>query len=138
MRKQWALFFVSAFFLNFFWEIWHAAPLYLGWNLPARYYVLPLTDAAFIDAMMLTGILAAGIILWKKTDWFATMSRPKYCYFITASILIAAVVELKGVYWLRQWQYSPQMPTLVGLGLSPLIQLMITGLAALWLARSVR
>lgn len=63
------------------------------------------------------------------------MSGYKYTYFVIATIGIAVIVEIKAIYIFGQWSYNSLMPTVFGLGLSPLLQLAVTGMMASWLTR---
>lgn len=55
----------------------------------------------------------------------------------TTGVVPAAIIEYRKVFVFKEWSYTPLMPTLFGIGLSPLVQLSVTGLAAFWLTRRV-
>lgn len=48
---------------------------------------------------------------------------------------MAVIIEVKDIYIFEQWAYSDAMPIVFGLGVSPLLQLAVTGLTALGLTR---
>jgi hypothetical protein len=52
---------------------------------------------------------------------------------LLTGILVSGLVEYRAVYVLKEWQYGPNMPIILGIGLSPLVQISVTGLLALWL-----
>jgi hypothetical protein len=57
--------------------------------------------------------------------------------FSLAAFGLAAFVEFMAVFWLRRWAYKETMPVIFGIGLSPLVQLWITGVGALWLSHEL-
>ena len=136
------LFFIVSFLLNFFWESWHAVYLYgpLSTNFGEYMLTLPscvqlITYASLMDALLLISILIAGAVIWKHKDWWQSLDRNKYIFFIATAVVIAAIIEYKAVYIFHQWSYSQLMPTVFGLGLSPLLQLAVTGLVTRLLLR---
>lgn len=140
MVRRYTLFVLIAFLLNFVWESWHAVYLYhsgFGFDFvsstgPLRGFVRLMTYVSLMDALLLTVILLGGAVLWRTQAWFVRMDSGKYAYFIVVALFVAAVIEYKAVFLFHQWSYSELMPTLFGVGLSPLLQLAVTGLASLW------
>lgn len=65
------------------------------------------------------------------------MNGKQICTVLLAGHLLAAVIEYSKVFVTRTWTYNRLMPTIFGLGLSPLLQLSSTGLLALWLSGRV-
>jgi len=97
--------------------------------------------AASVDALLLLGIFFGGALIWKK-NWFVRNNRrdeamPRL-YIVITGIVVAAIIEYKAVYIFHQWTYSNPMPTVFGLGLSPLLQLVLTGLLATAAARRIK
>ncbi|MEX0918445.1 MAG: hypothetical protein WDZ85_00525 [Candidatus Paceibacterota bacterium] len=138
------LFATMAYLTNFFWESWHAVYFYTGhlgrsfadWPIPD--YVRLITYVSTVDIIILLTILLGGTLVWREADWFMTMTWSKYVYFIMFALTVAVWIEIKGVYLFSQWSYLPTMPTVFGLGLSPLIQLPLTGLVSLYFLRLIR
>ncbi len=129
------IFFTAAYLLNFFWETWHAVYLYQGHDLPVKNYVRMIGYVSLVDALLLTGIFAAGMFIWKNYFWFQNMNKIKYGYIVLSALVIAIGIEIKGVYIFNQWSYNELMPLFLGIGVSPLFQLAITGLLSFWLIR---
>ncbi|MEX1997764.1 MAG: hypothetical protein WEA04_03790 [Candidatus Andersenbacteria bacterium] len=136
------VFSVSTFLLNFLWESWHAVYLYQGFpdgqprqisSLPD--FVLMMTDCALTDMLLLLLVLALGAIFFKDAAWFNRRTSLSTAVFVGLAVGIAVVIEFKAVYIFHQWSYRAAMPTIFGLGLSPLVQLPLTGLLALSLTK---
>ena len=143
MASRYLVFVAGAFLLNFVWESWHAVYLYNGGfgisfdsiENSLQQFVRLMTYASSMDALFLGGILLGGSALWRNWEWFYLMNFRKYSYFILSAFFIAVVIEYKAVFLLDQWSYNDHMSTILGLGLSPLAQLAVTGLVSLWIAR---
>ena len=129
-----ALFAFMAFASNFIWESWHASYLYASHTFNLSFWPL-MVYAASIDTILLLAIFFGGTLIWKNFYWFGKDSIKVSLYFIIAGIIIAAVIEYKAVYIFQQWTYSNLMPTVFGFGVSPLVQLALTGLLSVSIAR---
>jgi len=51
--------------------------------------------------------------------------------------IVAAMIEYRAIFYYHRWLYKKAMPTLFGIGISPMVQLSITGLLAVWLTREI-
>ena len=129
-----ALFAFMAFASNFIWESWHASYLYASHTFNLSFWPL-MVYAASIDTILLLGIFFGGTVIRKNFWWFNKDSLSASLYVIITGITIAAVIEYKAVYIFNQWQYSNMMPTVFGFGVSPLVQLALTGLLSVSIAR---
>ena len=102
-----------------------------------RGFVALITRVSLVDAFILLVILIGGTIAWKSPRWWMSPRPGHYLYFVSAAVVWAAVIEYHGLSTNR-WQYSELMPTVFGLGVFPLVQLAITGISAMYLARLSR
>lgn len=127
--------FVISLVLNYMWESIHEAFLYEVFKCKADYYILMILEAAAIDASIILGIYLGVAALWKDILWFLKMRSGQLIAASTAGVLIAIFIEYRSAIVLKAWSYLPAMPTIFGIGLSPLVQLSATGLLAYWLAR---
>ena len=121
--------------LNYIWESVHEAFLYRVFKCSAELYVLMILEAAVIDASIILGIYLFVAVLWLDIFWLKTMKRNQLYASCVTGMLIAVLIEYRGVMSLKEWSYLPAMPTVFGIGISPLIQLSATGLPAFWLAK---
>lgn len=124
---------IFSYLLNFVWESFHSIFLYTGMNFDAKRYVFMINYVSIVDCFVILGIYVFVGIIWKEMFWLRKMNRMHgYAVFI-AGILIAAVIEYRNVIMLKVWNYNQFMPTMFGIGISPLFQLSITGLLACWI-----
>lgn len=129
-------YFIFAYLSNFFWETWHAVYLYESHgNISTKSYIGMIGYVSLVDAFLLLGIFAIGAMIWKNFSWYTPMSQQKRAYVVLLAMTIAIAIEIKGVYIFNQWSYSEAMPVLFGIGISPLLQLAMTGLLSVWLIR---
>lgn len=129
--------FVSSFFLNYVWESYHAVFLYEKHNFRAEKYVQMLTYVSVVDGFLIVGIYLFIAALWKDLLWLRAMNRKHIWTVCASSVALAAFIEYRNVFILKVWSYTALMPTLFGIGISPLVQLPATGLLAFWLTRKL-
>jgi len=127
----------TTFTLNFVWESLHAPYLYATHTFNLSFWPL-MTYAAGVDALLLLGIFFGGALMWRNFYWFRRDEALPRLYIVIAGIVVAAIIEYKAVYVFHQWTYSNLMPTVFGLGLSPLAQLALTGWLAMAIMRRIK
>ena len=131
------LIFILGFSLNFIWESFHAIFLYTCCqNMDAPSFVRLISYASFIDALVIS-IMYIAISLFSGFSWINKPNKRNLLIFLLLGLIIAIWIEYRGVYLLKKWSYSFLMPQIFGIGLSPLVQLVITGLIALWIVRKI-
>ena len=116
--------FVVSFLLNFLWEVQHSQ-LYTTCH---RMKLIPLVrlltwqttkDAFWIVSFFLVVVLLFGL------QGFMT-SAVQMLSFVFLLLMFAWTVE-KHALRTGRWNYSSAMPTVLGVGLSPLLELAVTG-----------
>jgi len=123
-----------AYVSNFIWESLHAPYLYASHTFNLSFWPL-MAYAAGMDALLLLSIFFAGTLIWKNFWWFRRDGVMFCLYIVITGIIVAAIIEYKAVYTFHQWTYSNLMPTVFGLGVSPLAQLALTGLLSVSIMR---
>ena len=129
--------FVFAFTFNFLWESFHAVYLYEKHDMEASLYIPMIVYVSMLDALLILGLYIGIGIVWRKILWIETFNLSQWLLFTVSGILIAGLVEYRAVYLAHRWAYRPDMPTLFGIGLSPLVQLSFTGLISIWLVKEI-
>ena len=137
-KRYFLVFFPLLFFsflLNFIWESIHAVYLYEGHSsFAAEMYVSMVIYASSVDASLILAIYLIVAIFFQNVLWLRKISRSHLVLFSVSGIIIAAFIEYRAVFIFDKWAYSELMPTIFGIGLSPLIQLAVTGMLAVYLA----
>ncbi len=121
-----AYFFLLTLLLNFAWELSHCSLYITCIEEPYKLHLLGMM--ALKDSLLLTGLLLIILYFSEKR-----INKKTYAYLFILGIAISAILE--GVsLWLQRWEYTPSMPTLFNIGISPLVQLAITSVLALWMS----
>jgi hypothetical protein len=92
--------------------------------------------ASLEDGVITLIVWMLGYLLCKSRNWFLSLSTWKVIILLVSGAVIAIAVELHALATDR-WQYSSYMPVvpLVGIGIAPLVQLIILPLPSMLLAR---
>ena len=85
------------------------------------------------DALYLFAIYILGGFFFKDFFWIRALSFRMCAFTISLGVLFAIGIEYKGLYLLSKWSYAKAMPTVFGLGISPLAELAVTGLATFFI-----
>ncbi|MFH1283809.1 MAG: hypothetical protein ABII27_09135 [bacterium] len=131
------LMFVFSYLLNFVWESFHAVYLYEDHKFSSELYVPMVHYVSTIDALIVSGIYITVSVLFRNLLWIKFMNKINIIAFLLFGLLSAIIVEYRAVYLVRKWNYNSIMPTIFGIGISPLVQLSITGILALLLTKRV-
>ena len=138
-RRQFILFFivlfVVSFVLNFVWESSHAVLLYQDHNIPSSEYLPMMWYASVMDGLSILFLCLLVALLLKDLFWINNTQKKGLALFAGLALLLAALIEYRGVYLQGRWSYNELMPVVFGIGLSPSVQLAITGVVALWVTR---
>ena len=121
--------------LNLVWEVAHVglyriSPGHLG-AVPA------LAIAHCVAGDVLLSVLAYGLAAVASGTWRWPVGRPRRGILVAValSMTFTVVAEWLSVRVLGRWSYLPTMPTVLGIGLSPLLQSIVVPAASLLLTR---
>lgn len=120
------IFFIS-FFLNLLYEICHSLLYKTCWEVPLSKYIYLILKAAVFDAVSITILFIISSLLTKSLEIIV---------FIVISLIFAFAWEkysLKN----KKWEYLPKMPLIFGVGITPFVQLVLTGLLSIYLASNL-
>jgi hypothetical protein len=119
--------FVTAFFLNFFWEVWHSQFYTTCLKMPLPKLIRLLTWQSLKDAFWISLGYTLIALLFNEIDIIHDMRA--LGAFLILAFVFAFSVEYHAIRKGR-WEYAKTMPTLFGVGLTPLFELAVTGLFA--------
>ena len=111
-----------AFAFNLAWEIAHVR-LYTIWLEADRAIIArALLHCTLGDVVIALGAFTLAGIVLRRFDW--PMARPLAgCVIVIIGAMAFTVwSEWNNVYRIGGWAYAPAMPTIYGIGLSPLLQ----------------
>jgi hypothetical protein len=138
------VFAVLTFLCNFVWEALHGAYLYrrcfgvVVSELPLQSFALLVLEAAVLDMLILTLIILIGRAVFSERNWFLSLNKKRWSYVVAATVITALLIEVGAVYLLAEWSYSRLMPTFLGIGVSPLLQLLVTALMSIGIIKIIK
>jgi len=114
-------------FFNLIWEFSHYR-LYI--DLTGIPSTIHLVIASFTDLLLISFIFLIISLFRRNMKWIVNPKKLDYLVIIILGVLIASAIE---VYFVSngRWAYTELMPTVFGIGLSPLIQLFTTSIISL-------
>jgi len=125
--------FVLAFLLNFVWESIHAVLFYAEHaSYVASFFTRMVLYASSIDALLILGVFCVGCLFFKGDCWLEHYRGKELLFTILLGLGIATIIEVKALFF-EQWSYTTLMPTIFGIGLSPLVQLAVTGALSMFI-----
>lgn len=129
--KQTLTVFVTASMINLAWEVAHS-PLYeTALAMTVKEYSPMILEMSLKDGLWITLFYAISAILFKNAD--ILKNRTRLWVFVVMALTFSFLDE-KISLTLGRWEYAEAMPTLFGIGLTPLLELAVTGvLTFLWL-----
>jgi hypothetical protein len=128
------VFYLCAFLLNFFWESGQGLLYRAHQEFAARVYVPMMVQMSLLDALSITGLYLFTSLFARSLVW--RLDGRNLVVFSLSGLIAAWSVEYVSVNLLHIWAYTASMPVLFMVGLSPLLQLFLTGLVSVFIARS--
>lgn len=122
--RRLTLIFIIAVCVNYVWELVQA-PLYVGFETYGREMLWHCFVASWGDGIMVLAIFAAGWIGFGRWNWFEGPGIAGYVVMLTSGFLLALLVEWVALHMLGRWQYTEKMPTLFGIGVVPVAQMLL-------------
>ncbi|MFA5917499.1 MAG: hypothetical protein WC850_04700 [Candidatus Gracilibacteria bacterium] len=93
--------------------------------------------ASLVDTFIIISIFLLISLKNKTLNWLINPTKIDYILIIIISILIAILIESTNLR-LGRWQYTSFMPTIFGIGISPLFQLAVTGVISLVIGKYLK
>ncbi|MEK6936571.1 MAG: hypothetical protein AABW58_00705 [Nanoarchaeota archaeon] len=101
------------------------------------FYVYKILKASVIDAFLIVFIFLLNSLYRKNFNWVKEVKRGDYLLFLFLGLIFAVIIEIKAKI-LNLWSYSESMPLVFGIGLTPLIQLAVTGAITLKIVNALK
>lgn len=119
--------------INLIWEFSHYR-LYIDLtDIPSAFHII---IASFTDLFLMFLIFLIISIFRKNIIWIDSPKKTDYFFIIFLGMLFAIVIEAYSLSKGR-WSYKSLMPTIFGIGISPLIQLFTTFIVSLLIIRII-
>lgn len=132
--KKFIIIEVITLILNLIWEFSHHS-LYIDLSGIPKYQHLIIASIA--DSLIILSIFSIISLINRKIEWINNPSKFDYLIIIFSGLVVATSIELANLN-LGRWKYTPEMPTILGIGISPLIQLSLTGVVSIIIMRYIK
>ena len=126
-----------SFLLNFLWESLHGFSLYTDHIIDSDQYVRMMAYMSFMDALTILAMYLFCVFFMKDVLWLKDLNHRRVIIFFIFGLFVAVVAEYWAVYVTHEWHYNDRMPVMFGIGLSPFLQLSVTGLMSLWITKKM-
>jgi len=114
-----------AFVLNLAWEIAQVR-LYTIWTgADGTSVAWALLHCTVGDVLIALAMFALAGVALQRADWPASRPWAGSAITVTGAVVFTAWSEWYNVYRSGSWGYTPSMPLILGIGLSPLLQWLI-------------
>lgn len=124
-----------AFLLHGVWEVAHL-PLYTLWDDPDRWRVMRYVLHCLAgDALIAATTYLLTAIVFRDIGWPWRRPWPAGAFLLALGLVFTAASEWYNVYVLGAWSYAPAMPTMAGIGLTPLLQWLVVPVAMILVLR---
>ncbi len=125
--KRYFIAVLLALVFNIIWEFSHYH-LYVDLSGIQKYPHLII--ASFADMLIISGIFLVTSLKNKSFNWLKSPSRGDYLLVVFLGLAVAIFIEIINLH-LGRWSYTSAMPVILGVGLSPVVQLVVTGIISL-------
>ena len=135
LRRTLLLWMVAGFAFNFTWEVLQL-PLYIGQG-SFELHAWQCFVASLWDVGLLASLYAFLCLVTRERYWFLRLGSFRLLLLAAAGFVIAVLIELRALDH-GKWGYTPAMPRVPGLGvgLSPVLQMVLIPLALAWLSHA--
>ncbi|MBT4384608.1 hypothetical protein HOD30_02570 [Candidatus Peregrinibacteria bacterium] len=117
------IFFIS-FLINLVWEVLHSQLYTTCLEMPFKKYPSLIVKQSIKDGLWISTFYLITYFLFQSAEILT--NKPQLIAFITLALAFSFIDEKVSIN-LKRWEYSKQMPTIFGVGLTPLLELAVTG-----------
>jgi len=126
--------FLVAFFINLLYEMLHSLLYKTCYEAGLKKYVYLMIKGASFDGFWISFIYLITYFAFNSINIFSNYYQ--LSLFLIISLLFAYIWEIYAVKN-KRWEYADKMPIALGVGLTPLIQLAITGLISTYFTLNI-
>lgn len=117
--------FLVSFFINLLWEVTHSQLYNTCLKIKLKKYIPLIISASIKDGLGISLLFWISTIIFKNVNVF---TNSYHLLFFTLVALVSSFIDERVSLKRKRWEYSEEMPKIFGVGISPLIQIAITGI----------
>ena len=122
---------VLAFVINLIYELLHSVLYTTCIEMPVKKYIPLMFKASSVDAVWITIFYLITYFIFKNEN--PLTNNYQLGLFFAISITWAYIWEIYSIKN-KRWEYSKNMPKIAGAGVTPLVQLFLTGVVSFYIA----
>jgi hypothetical protein len=134
LLKTTTVIFLTGFLLHFFWE-YSQMIFYACFTCPIDSFQWVIFRATIADAFYMVFFYIVGISLHKKKDWLSHLAWSDLKWLSPAGITTGVIIEYHAIFVAFKWSYSELMPSIGGIGLIPILQMIILPPLTFWVSK---
>lgn len=132
--SPWAGVALFGFLLNFVWELLQV-PFYSGMERAPHWEATLFCLRATIGDVAIVVVAYGAVAVRFGASWLAEPTVERLATFVGFGLLATGVIELLSVHLWGRWSYAAGVPTVLGVGLPPVLQWVLLPPVILWLTR---
>ena len=117
--------FLISFLINLLWEVIHSQLYETCLKTSLKEFIPLIIGASLKDGFWILGFYLTSVFIFEEINILANPLQ--LSVFILLALLFSFIDE-KTAIKLKRWEYSKQMPKIFGVGITPLLELAITGI----------
>jgi len=118
--------FITAFLINVCWEIFHSRLYTTCLTMKGGPLMKLLIKMSFKDAFWISLFYVITVFIFQN---IFILNNPLQILLFSILALLFSFIDEGISVRLKRWEYSPKMPIIFGVGVTPLFELAVTGLA---------
>lgn len=116
-----------AFLINFVWEVWHSELYTTCHRMTYWARIRLLTLMSLKDGFWIAALYFFTFFIFGSENILTNLDQT--FLFVFLALLVGYFTEYTALKW-KRWEYHSTMPMALGVGLTPLLELAVTGLLA--------
>lgn len=117
--------FLISFLINLVWEIAHSVLYNTCLKLTLKKYTRLIIWASIKDGFWISLFYAISIYIFNNINILTNYTQ--LLFFVIVSLIFAFITEKIAIKY-KKWEYSDRMPKILGVGITPLPQIALTGI----------
>lgn len=117
--------FLISFLINLLWEVLHSQLYITCLKSPLKKFIPLIIGASLKDGFWISLFFVISVYIFGNVNILTNLFQLAFFIFVA---LIFAFVDEKVSLRMKRWEYSRQMPTIFGVGITPLLELSVTGI----------
>lgn len=117
--------FLVSFLINLLWEVIHSQLYTTCLKSSLKKYIPLIIGASLKDGFWISVFFLISVLIFKNVNILINHFQLSFFIFLSLSFsFIDEKISLK----MKRWEYSKQMPKIFGVGITPLLEVAVTGI----------